>query len=75
MIKQGIIKIIVRPNAAKSEVIGYDIEKKAYRINIRSAPEKNKANLEIIAFFKKRYKLNVRILRGLRSREKILELR
>lgn len=69
------IKIVVRPNASKTEIVGYDKEKKGYRMNVKALPEKNRANLEIISFFRKRYKFNVRILRGIKSKEKILELR
>jgi len=67
-----LIKVKIKPNAAKSEV--KQISKNSIRINIAAPPEKNKANQELIKFFKKHFKLNVRIKSGATSREKTLEI-
>jgi len=52
------------------------IEKKGERIRIhlKSAPESNKANLELIRELKKLLKAEVRIVAGLSSRKKILDI-
>ncbi len=46
-------------------------------IGVKSRPEKNKANLEIIKRIAKHFKVphqNVRIIKGLKSRKKMLEI-
>lgn len=46
-------------------------------IGVTSKPEKNKANLEIIKRLAKHFKLphqNVRIIKGLKSRKKLVEI-
>ncbi|MBW2989569.1 DUF167 domain-containing protein [Candidatus Woesearchaeota archaeon] len=65
-------KIIVRANSPKNEVLGYDREKGAYRVNIKAKPQDNKANVEIIRFFSRTLKKKVSIVKGIKSREKIL---
>ncbi len=67
------IKIIVKPNSPKNEIKKYDKEKGAYRVNINAPPEKGKANIEVIKFFSKLLKKKVSIVKGLKSREKILK--
>ena len=54
----------------------FRIEKKdgKIKIHLRSAPESNKANLELIRELKKLLKADVRIVAGLSSRRKILEI-
>jgi uncharacterized protein (TIGR00251 family) len=67
------IKIIVKPNSPNNEIVSYDKEKDAYRVNIKPLPEKNKANIEVIKFFSKLLKKKISIVKGLKSREKILK--
>jgi uncharacterized protein len=66
------LKIIVKPNSPKTEIIKYDTERKALIVNIHAKPEDNKANLEIIKFFRKLLKKKVSIKTGLKNKEKIL---
>lgn len=73
-IKESIFNIIVKTNASKNEILGYDQEKKAYKLAIKAKPEDNKANIEIIKFFSKLLKKKVRIATGLKSKEKIIEV-
>jgi len=68
------ISIIVRPNASKNEILAYDEAKKALRVAIAAVPDKNKANKEIIKFFSKLLGKKVVIKKGLRSRNKVLEI-
>ena len=67
-------KIIVKTNTKKNEVLGYDKIKEAYRISIKEKAEDNRANKEIIKFLSKLLKKKVRIVSGLKSKEKILEV-
>jgi len=67
-------KIIVKTNTKKNEVLGYDKIKEAYRISIKEKAEDNRANKEIIKFLSKLLKKKVRIVSGLKSKEKIIEV-
>ena len=73
-IKNNKLKILVKPNASKTEIIGYDDSRKALRVNVKAAPEKGKANVEIIKFFSKMLKKKIKRISGLSSREKILHI-
>ena len=72
MIKENPFKIIVKANSSKNEILGYDKEREAYRVNIKAKAEANKANIEIIKFFSRLLKKRVRIVKGLKSKEKII---
>ena len=74
-IKNNILKIIVKPNSNKNEIIDYDNNKKAIKLNIKAPADKNKANKEIIKFFTKLLKKDVKIKTGLTSKEKLLIVR
>lgn len=67
-------KIIVKPNSPKNEIMGFDEDKQAYRVNIKAKPEDNKANIELIKFFSKLTKKRVMLISGLKSREKTIKL-
>ena len=71
-IKNNKLKIIVRPNSSKTEIKDFDKNKQALRINVKAAPEKNKANQEIVKFFSKLFKKQIKILAGFKSKEKLL---
>ncbi len=71
-IKNNQLKIIVKPNSPKTEII--KPEKDTLRINVKASPEKGKANKEIIKFFTKLLKRKVKITKGLKSKEKILKI-
>ena len=68
-IQDGKLKLKVIPHAGRTEIKEEEGRLKLY---LKSAPEKNKANLELIKFFKKEFKLSVRIKSGESSREKVL---
>ena len=70
-LENGKLKIKVIPHSGRTELIEQEGKLKLY---LKAAPEKNKANLELIKFFKKKYELSVRIKSGETSREKILEI-
>lgn len=65
------LKIKVKTNQPRTEVI----EKgEVWKVNVKAKPEDGKANLEIIKFFSKMFKKNIKIIRGLKSKNKILEI-
>ncbi|MBI2572638.1 DUF167 domain-containing protein [Candidatus Woesearchaeota archaeon] len=66
-------KITLRatPNASQTRLIEEDGKLKLY---IKAVPEDNKANKEIIAFFKKEFKLKVVIDKGEKGRDKVLKV-
>jgi uncharacterized protein (TIGR00251 family) len=66
------ITIRAKPNSPKTEIVTYDDEKKAYKVNVHAPPEGGKANIEIVKFFSKLTKKKVRIVSGLTSKEKVL---
>ena len=67
-------KIIVKPNSNENKIEYFDKERNAYRISIKAKPQDNKANIEVIKFLSKSLKKKVRIVSGLKSREKIIEV-
>ena len=71
-IKDNKLKIIVKPNSSKNEVLGED--KGRLKVAIKAEPEKGKANKELIKFFRKLTKSEVRIVSGLKSRKKMLKI-
>lgn len=68
------INIIVKPNSPKTEIKAFDNDNQAYRIDIKAHPEKGAANKEIIKYFTKLLKKNVRIISGMKVRRKTLRI-
>ena len=69
-IKENSFKIIVKPNSPKNGVLGYDNNRRAYRIAVKAKPENNRANMEIVRFLSRLLKKRGRVVKGVRSREK-----
>ncbi|MEK6830344.1 MAG: DUF167 domain-containing protein [Nanoarchaeota archaeon] len=67
-----IIKIKVKPNSSKQEVIKED---GGYIVHLKSRPENNKANLELVKLLKKHFGKTVTIKSGLTSRNKTAEVK
>ena len=67
------IKIIVKANAKKTQILNYDSSRKAYRFEVKTPAEKNKANIEIEKYFSKLFKKPVKIISGKTSKIKILK--
>lgn len=66
------INVVVKPNSGKSEV--EKISKDSFKVYLKSAPENNKANIELLKVLKKYFKKDVCFCRGLSSRKKVLEV-
>lgn len=66
-------KVIVKPRSSKNEFY-LDKEKNVYVARIKATAEKGKANKELIKFLGKELNKRVEIVKGLKSREKIIRL-
>lgn len=66
------IKIRVKPNSGKQEIVKID---GGYAVYLKSVPEKNKANAELINLLRRYFNKPVKIKSGLTSRNKIIELK
>jgi len=73
-LKRDSVKIIVKPNSKKTEIIDYDESKDALIVNVGAPPDKGKANLEIVKFFTRLTKKKVVIKSGHSSKIKILRI-
>jgi len=73
-IKNNKLKILVKPNSHQNEIVKWESDKQALRVNIKAVPEKGKANIEVIKFFTKLLKKKVSIVSGFTSKEKIISI-
>ena len=67
-------KVHVKPNSSKNEIVNFDKDNKLLVVKIAAVPDKDKANKELIKFLSKKLKKKVNILKGLKSREKLISL-
>lgn len=70
------IFVKVKPNSSKQKVIF--LEEENYLVELKSPPEKNKANLELIKVLSKYFNVEpkrITIKSGLNNKEKIIEIR
>jgi len=66
--------ILAKPNAKRSEILGWDESRKALRVAVAAPPDKDKANKELISFLSKLLKKKVEIIHGTKSREKMIRI-
>ena len=66
--------IIAKTNAPETKIICWDADKTAFRVDVAAPPEDNKANMELIKFFTRLLKKEVRIIRGATSKQKIMSI-
>ncbi|GAG32323.1 unnamed protein product [marine sediment metagenome] len=70
--KNNRLNLKVKPNSKKNQILEYGNPTK---ISIRAPAEANKANIELIKFFKRKFKLDIRIIKGKTSKNKIIQLK
>ncbi len=70
--KFGKVRILVKTNAPETKINVFDETKGVWRVDVAAPPVDNKANVEIVKFFSRLTKKQVRISSGLSSKEKIL---
>jgi len=68
------LKIRVLPNSKKNELREFCAEKNFAKIAITAPAFENRANDAIEKFFRKNFKIKIRITRGEKSRDKFLEI-
>ena len=73
-IREGDIKLILKPNSPKNRIVKFDSEKNAYRVDINTPAKNNKANIELVKFLSRTLKKDVKILKGFKSREKLIKI-
>ena len=74
LISETKFRILVKPNADENKIESFDRERNAFRISIKAKPENNKANIEVIKFLSKTLKKKVKIISGLKSKEKMIQV-
>jgi len=74
-VKDNKIKVLVKPNSSKNEIVGFDSSRKGYIVRVKAVPDKGKANAELVKFLSKELGKKVEIVKGLKSREKLLRIR
>lgn len=67
------IRVKVNAGSGKQEII--KIKDNEYKISLREKAENNKANIELIKLLKKYFKKEIRIIKGLKSRNKVVEIK
>ena len=65
------LEIKVKTGSGKSEIVR---KAEGYIAFLKSPPEHNKANIELINLAKKQFQSEVRIVSGLKSKNKIIEI-
>jgi uncharacterized protein (TIGR00251 family) len=70
--KKMIIKIKVYPKSGRQEIIKMDNEN--YKVYLKEPAEDNKANMELIKVLKKHFLKNIKIIKGIKSRNKIIKI-
>ena len=63
------LNIKVVPNSGRQ-----DFDEESGKVYLKKLPEGGKANLELVKFLKKHFGKNVRIVSGLSSRKKVVEV-
>jgi uncharacterized protein (TIGR00251 family) len=66
------INLKIFPNSGKQEIV--EIGEKEFEVYLKSSPENNKANVELIKILKKYFGREVKIKMGKTSRRKIVEV-
>ncbi|MFC1734186.1 DUF167 family protein [candidate division KSB1 bacterium] len=74
IVREQNFKIIVKTNSPLTKVTAVDEVRNALRVDVAAPPDKGKANRELIKFFSKLLKKKVKIVHGLKSKEKILRI-
>lgn len=66
------LKIKVHTNSSKEEI--KKISEREYEVWLRKKAENNKANMELVKLIKKYFNKEVKIVSGLKSKNKIAEI-
>ena len=64
------MEIVVKPGKRKTEIVRE--ENGVVYVNVKGKAENNEANDEVVRFFSKKFGKDVKIIKGLKSKRKIL---
>ena len=73
-IREDNVKVILKPNSSKNKIVKFDSERNAYIVEIKAPAYNNKANIELVKFLSRFLKKDIKIIKGFKSREKILRI-
>jgi len=65
------LEVKVRTNCSRNNLI---LKEGKYFLELNAKPKNNEANIELVKFLSRRFKKRLRILRGFRSRVKLLDI-
>lgn len=68
-----IIHVKVKPNSSKEKI--EKVSDNSYNVWIKEKPIENKANIYLEKYLKKYFNKPVKIIKGLKSKDKIVELK
>jgi len=68
-----IIEVRAKPGAKKEEI--EQISGNKYVVCLRQKAEDNKANIELLKLLKKHFNCEVKLVKGLKSKNKLVELK
>lgn len=67
-----IISVKVYPGSGKEEIV--KLNDKEYKVYLKKPAEDGKANIELLKFLKRNFKIKVKIIKGVTSRNKIIKI-
>ena len=65
------IEVKVKTNCSRNNLV---VKEGKYFLELNAKPKNNEANVELIKFFSKEFKVKVRIIRGFKSRTKLIDV-
>ena len=65
------IEVKVKTNCGRNNLV---VKEGKYFLELNAKPKNNEANVELIKFFSKKFKVKVKIIKGIRSRIKIIDV-
>jgi len=68
-----IIKVKVYPQSRREEI--EKLNEKEYKAYLKKPAEDNKANIELVKLLSRYFKTQVKIVKGLKNRNKIVEIK
>jgi uncharacterized protein (TIGR00251 family) len=67
-----IIEVKVYPDSGREEIV--KISEEYYKIYLKKPAESGKANIELVKVLKRHFKVEIKIIKGLTSKNKIIKI-
>ena len=65
------VEVRVKTNCNRNNLF---VKEGKYFLELNAKPKNNEANMELIKFFSKEFKIKVKIIRGLKSKNKLIDV-